>query len=58
MFVNEFVAYAELGKTIEFRKNITLSGDWDLYRNGTSKIPDGIYMVWNVSRTKPRKFIL
>jgi hypothetical protein len=48
MFVNEFVAYAELGKVIKFRNNATEFGTFELYRNGTLPIPNEIFMIWNV----------
>jgi nucleoside permease NupC len=52
MFVNEFVAYSELGKTINFRNNATSLGTLELYRNGTLSIPDGLFMIWNVYMIK------
>ncbi len=51
IFVNEFVAYSKLGKMIEFRKNITDSGLYELYKNGTYSLPDDVEsMVWNVNK--------
>ena len=48
IFVNEFVAYAELGKTIRFREEIIDQGLFDLYYNGTLALPSNLYMIWNV----------
>ena len=48
IFVNEFVAYAELGKTIQFRDDIIKTGLFDAYKNGTLPLPNDIYMIWNV----------
>lgn len=50
IFVNEFVAYSELGKTIQFRKNITDSNLFNLYQNGNYSVPSDITMIWNVSK--------
>lgn len=46
MFVNEFAAFGELGKAIQFRTNITESGLLENYKNGSLPIPNGIFMVW------------
>lgn len=48
IFVNEFVAYAELGKTIRFRDDIIKANLFDAYYNGNLPLPDGLYMIWNV----------
>jgi len=49
IFVNEFVAYTELGKTILFIKNnITDDIIYESYRNGSLIIPNGITMIWQV----------
>ena len=56
MFVNEFVAYAELGKTINFRNEIISNNTIDLYRNGSLSLPlHG--MIWNVIFKKNSFFI-
>ena len=49
IFVNEFVAYTELGKTIMFIKN-NITDDVILasYKNGTLTIPNDITMIWEV----------
>jgi hypothetical protein len=48
MFINEFVAYAELGKAINFRNEIIEKNLFDSYRNGTISLPsNGI--IWNVN---------
>lgn len=47
MFVNEFVAYSELGKSIHFRNEIIEKNLFESYRNGTISLPpNGI--IWNV----------
>jgi nucleoside permease NupC len=46
VFVNEFVAYSELGNVIKFRQNITMQNTFELYRNNTLQAPKG--MIWNV----------
>ena len=46
MFVNEFAAFGELGKAIQFRTNITEDGLYEYYRNGSLLIPNDIFMVW------------
>jgi pyrimidine nucleoside transport protein len=46
VLVNEFVAFAELGKIIDLRKNLTESNTFDLYRNGTLSLGDKA-MIWN-----------
>lgn len=48
VFVNEFVAYAELGKTIQFRDDIIRTGLFDAYKNGSIALPNDVYMIWNV----------
>lgn len=46
MFVNEFVAFSELGKSLAFRKEILDNGLYDLYKNGSLPLPETISMVW------------
>jgi hypothetical protein len=48
MFVNEFVAYSELGKIIDFGNQIRSNNTLELYRNGSMALPDGMVMLWNV----------
>lgn len=48
-FINEFVAFKELGNTINFRKQIFASNTFELYRNGTLTVPLNISMIWHVS---------
>ena len=48
VFVNEFIAYSELGKIINLRNNITNYNMFDSYRNGTLKLPNDALMIWNV----------
>lgn len=47
-FINEFVAYKELGDIINFRKNLIENQTYELYKNGTLSIPSNIAMIWNV----------
>lgn len=47
-FINEFVAYKELGDVINFRKEIIENGTLELYKNGTNAIPNNIAMIWQV----------
>lgn len=48
IFINEFVAYSELGKAIQFRENITELNLFEAYYNGTLQVPKNLYMIWNV----------
>ena len=48
IFVNEFVAYSRLGKSISFKESITNNGTFELYKNGTYPVPSDIYPIWNV----------
>jgi len=48
MFVNEFVAYSELGKIIDFGNQIRDNNTFEFYRNGSMSLPDGMVMLWNV----------
>jgi hypothetical protein len=46
IFVNEFVAYTELGKIIRFREKILANGSFDhFYANPTELAQP---MIWNV----------
>lgn len=49
IFINEFVAYVELGKAIKFRENITQSNMFEAYYNGSIASPKDIFVIWNVS---------
>jgi pyrimidine nucleoside transport protein len=48
-FINEFVAYKELGSSIEFRNSMFAKNLTDSYRNGTITVPANIPMIWNVN---------
>ena len=48
VFVNEFVAYSELGKSMSFRNEIISNGLYDAYHNGSIPLPNGFSMIWNV----------
>jgi nucleoside permease NupC len=48
VFINEFVGYQELGTAINFREEITRNGTFELYHNGTYKIPFDGPMIWHV----------
>ena len=48
MFVNEYVAYSELGKVINFRDAIVANGTFDAYRSGEFAVPSDISMIWSV----------
>jgi nucleoside permease NupC len=45
-FLNEFVAYKELGDVIKFRDEIFANGTQELYRNGTLMMPSNLAMIW------------
>lgn len=47
MFVNEFVAYAELGKAINFRNEMIVKNLFDSYHNGSVALPSND-IIWNV----------
>lgn len=47
-FINEFVAYEELGRIINFRKEIILNSTFEAYRNGSMVLPSSQSMLWNV----------
>lgn len=51
VFINEFVAYSELGKAIQFRDNITQLNLFEAYHNGTLATPKDIFIIWNVKKT-------
>ena len=46
IFVNELVAYGELGGIIKLRENIIANHTFDLYHNGTLDLNSE--MIWNV----------
>jgi pyrimidine nucleoside transport protein len=54
-FINEFVAYKDLGDVIKFRNEIFLNGTQELYRNGTFPLPSNISMIWEVSKSLYRE---
>ena len=47
-FINEFVAYKDLGDVINFRNEIFKNGTQEFYRNGSTPIPNNIAMIWQV----------
>jgi pyrimidine nucleoside transport protein len=47
-FINEFVAYKDLGDVINFRNEILKNGTQELYKNGSMPIPNNIAMIWQV----------
>ena len=47
-FINEFVAYKDLGDVINFRNSIFTNGSLDLYKNGSLALPSHIAMIWEV----------
>ena len=47
-FINEFIAYKELGSAINFRKQIIASNQFDLYKNGTLHAPSNETLIFNV----------
>jgi nucleoside permease NupC len=47
VFISEFVAYRELGATINFRKLVMQNNTYSLYRNNTISVPSNILMIWN-----------
>ena len=49
IFVNEFVAFSDLGNMIKFRNDIIADGTFDLYRNGELPLPEGQSIIWDVS---------
>ena len=49
-FINEFVAYKELGMSINFRNTIlSNSTTYRMYETGVLPIPSDIAMIWNVN---------
>jgi hypothetical protein len=50
MFVNEFSAYSELGKSIKFKNQMIADGTFESYKNGTLTVPSGLYPIWNVRK--------
>lgn len=59
MFVNEFVAYSELGKMIEFREKIIEMNLFESYHNGSIPIPANMIgtMIWNVLKLTTLKLL-
>ncbi len=49
IFINEFVAYAQLGDIINIRNGFIANNTFDLYRNGTMVLEKGTAMIWDVS---------
>ncbi len=47
-FINEFVAYKELGATINFRNLAHTNNTYGMYKSGALAIPSDITMIWNV----------
>jgi len=53
IMVNEFVAYAELGKMINFRNKIIDMNLFESYHNGSITVPKEIGpIIWNVGLIK------
>lgn len=50
IFINEFVAFAELGIIIRLKEEIVANNTFELYRNGTLLLEAGKSMIWNVSQ--------
>ena len=48
IFINEFVAYAQLGGIVNARNAFIANNTFDLYRNGTMMLDTGTAMIWNV----------
>ena len=48
IFVNEFVAYSQLGKSIRFKEEIIRNNEFELYFNGTYMVPSDVFAIWNV----------
>ena len=48
IFVNEFVAYNRLGKSIRFKEEIIKNNTFELYFNGTYVVPSDVFAIWNV----------
>jgi pyrimidine nucleoside transport protein len=48
MFVNEFVAYAHMGRMIDLRNALVANGTFDFYRNGSMALESKQEMIWNV----------
>ena len=49
-FINEFVAYKELGDVIDFRNKILKNGTYEQYKSGILTIPNNIDMIWEVNK--------
>jgi hypothetical protein len=49
VFVNEYVAYYELGKVLDFRNAVSINStvSFEQY-DPTLQIPDGVAMIWHV----------
>jgi nucleoside permease NupC len=49
-FINELVAYKELGATINFRNSILSNQTfYEIYKSGGLPIPSNVTMLWNVN---------
>ena len=57
VFINEFIAYSELGKIISFRNEMISKNTFNSYKNGTLAIPNDLQMIWNVGLTTYLKHI-
>lgn len=47
-FLTEFVAYRDLGEIISKRQELILNGTFNMYKNGSIKLPDNTPIIWNV----------
>lgn len=50
IFINEFIAYSELGKIISFRDDLQSKNLFESYRNGSIELPADLQMIWNVKK--------
>jgi nucleoside permease NupC len=50
IFINEFIAYSELGKIINFRDDLRSKNLFESYRNGSIELPADSQMIWNVKK--------
>lgn len=48
VFLSEFIAYKDLGEIIDFRNDMFSNGTFEMYRNGTLIVPNGMPIIWNV----------
>jgi nucleoside permease NupC len=49
-FINEFVAYKELGDVINFRNEIIRNGTFEQFKTGIFQVPENIDMIWEVQK--------